>query len=104
MTRRTVPPAAASLSGALKFLMGHAAADEARLHDFPERVHLELVVGDERERLVGGVQVDLGLRALEVVALADFLARLVERVVDFLEVNRGRDVERRGRWHAAYDI
>ena len=75
---------------ALKFFTGTLAPHQPRLHDFPQRVHLDLVVGDERQLLFRGVEVDLRLRALEVVALADFLARLVEGVVDFLEIDRSR--------------
>src|SRR6185295_5819921 len=61
--------------------------------------HLHLVVGGQRQLLVGGAQFDIGFRALEVVALAGFLARLVQGVVDFREIDRRGDVEGRGRGH-----
>ena len=99
-TRRTVSLAARSIVARREVLGRHAATDHASLQDLPQRVHLELVVGGERERVLGPVQVDRRARALEVVALRDFLARLVDRVVDFLEVDAGRDVEGDGVGHA----
>jgi hypothetical protein len=57
------------------------------------------IFGQKGERLVGGAQRDFGRGALEVVALADLLARLVQRVVHFREVDGRRDVERGGISH-----
>ena len=85
--RRTVSFAARSTSPGVRFFVGHAAADEASLEDLPERVHLELVVGRQDDRVLGAVEIDRRARSLEVVALRDFLARLVDGVVDLLEVD-----------------
>ena len=51
-------------------------------------------LGRQRQRLLGGAELDVRPRALEVVALADLLAGLIQRIVNFLEIDRGRDVER----------
>ncbi len=77
----------------------HAAANHAALEDFPERGHLEVVVGGQDDRVVGAVQLDRRARALEVVALRDFLSGLVDGVVDLLEIDAGRDVEGCGGRH-----
>ena len=45
------------------------------------------VVGHENQLRVGRLELDRGFRALEVVALRHFLARLVQSVVDFLQVD-----------------
>jgi hypothetical protein len=58
------------------------------------RVQLEIVVGDEHQLRFFRVELDRCLGALEVVALGDFLAGLVQRVVHFLQVDVGGDVER----------
>src|SRR5207253_2260663 len=83
----------------LEVLDRYSAADEPRLNDFPKRVHLELVVGDERERFIGRVEDDVGLGAFEIIALADLFPRLVQRVIHFLKIDCGGDVERRCRGH-----
>src|SRR5207247_3815603 len=60
---------------------------------------LEVVVGGERERVLLFVERDVGCRALEVVTLGDLLARLIQGVVHFLEIDRGGDVERHSSGH-----
>src|SRR5690606_1701530 len=42
----------------------------------------------------GALEIDRGLRPLEVVALRNLLLRLIDGVVDFLDVHAGRHVER----------
>ena len=49
----------------------------------------EEVYAEERR-----IQHNIRLRALEIVALAHFFTRLVERVIDFLKINWRRDIER----------
>ena len=41
-------------------LRRNAAADHAALQDLPERVHLELVVGRQGERVLGAIEIDRG--------------------------------------------
>ena len=91
--RRTRPPANGSGSVELEVLDRHAAADHPRLEHVPDGVHLELVVGDELNQVLGPLEVDRGLRSLEVVALGQFLLGLVDGVVDFLHVHGGRHIE-----------
>ena len=91
--RRTSPPAIGSGSVGLRFLIGHAAPDQARLQDVPDRFHLEVVVGDELDHVLGALEVDRRLRSLEVVALCDLFLGLVDGVVDFLHVDGGGDIE-----------
>jgi hypothetical protein len=74
---------------------------EPRLHDLPQRVELELVVSHQRQRRFRGVELDCRLRPLEIVPLSDFFARLIQRVVNFLQIDGGRDVERARRGHAS---
>ena len=74
----------------------HVALHELRLQHVDDGLHLEVVGrGDGDVLLVPG---DLGLAVLEIVALGDLLAGLVERVVDLLQIDARHDVERR---HAA---
>ena len=87
----------------LHVLDRHVAADQPRLQDLPDRADLEVVLGGQDERAVRLDELDGGGRALEVVALRDLLARLVEGVVDLLEVDGGGDVERRGGCHGRRD-
>ena len=81
-----------------------AATDQAPLQDLPQGVHLILVVGDERQRVLGTVQLDRRARSLEIVPLGDFFPRLVDRVVDFLQVHARRDVERNEVRHTVSNI
>ena len=85
-----MPPAAGSESPTLKFLIGT-----------PRRTSRVCTISHSAFILISSsavsvsffsaaFSVDVGLGALEVVALADFLARLVQRVVDFLEIDRAR--------------
>jgi CheY-like chemotaxis protein len=78
----------------LEVLHRHVATDEPALDDFPDRLHFEVVVGDDRDGILCAAEIDLRTRSLEVVALNDLLASLVQGVVDFLQIDRGRDVER----------
>ena len=48
-TRRTVSLAARSIVAGREVLGRHAAPDQPALQDLPQRVHLELVVGGERD-------------------------------------------------------
>src|SRR5260370_347221 len=67
---------------------------ELGLQHVEERLHLEVIIGHEGERRLGAVEGEGGFRAFEVVALGYLFGSLVHRVVDFLEVGAGRDVER----------
>src|SRR5690606_33736655 len=71
----------------------HTSLDQLGLEYVDERLEAIIVVRDQRERANGFVEIDLRGRALEVVPLADLLARLVHCVVDLLEVDRGCNVE-----------
>ena len=90
ITRRTVPPAAGSESPTLKFLTGTL----RRTSRVCTISHSAFILISSSATSVSvfpsALSVDVGLGALEVVALADFLARLVERVVDLLEIDRSR--------------
>src|SRR4029453_17664360 len=83
---------------ALHVLDRYAALDEARLQHVPHGLELEVVFGGGRQGVGFLIGVDRRDRALEVEALADFLARLVDGVVDLRHVDVRGDVERiRGR-------
>ena len=69
-----------------------AAPDRLALQDVDDVAHLELVVGDQRDLL--SVRLDARLAVLEVEAVLDLFARLIERVVEFLAVDARNDVER----------
>ena len=77
----------------VEILHGHAALDQLRLHDVEQRAHLEIAVRHELDQLLGALELDRRIRAFEVVALRNLLLRLVDRVVDLLEVDTGGDVE-----------
>src|SRR5436309_5398193 len=85
----------------LEVLHGHVALDELGLQHVEQGLHLEVVVGDERQHGLGAVERDRGLRALEVVALSHLFGGLIHRVVDLLEVGTGGDVERGYAGHRA---
>ena len=78
----------------LQVLHRHVPADHPRLQDVPQRGHLHLVFGGEGEGVLGLVEVDRGRRPLEVVPLGDLFPRLIDGVVDLLEVDGGGDVKR----------
>src|SRR5205814_3604596 len=59
-----------------------------------------IIIGDEHEHGFGALELDRGLGAFEVVALANLFLRLVDSVVDFLKVDAGGHVERTGLRHA----
>jgi hypothetical protein len=61
--------------------------------DVGHLLQLEIVVGEERERLVGVL--DAGVGTLEVEAGRDFLVGLVDRVAHFDLIHFGDDIERR---------
>ena len=90
---RTVPLADGVAVPARQVLHRHVSAHEARLHDLPQRIQLEVIVGGEHQLGVFQVELDRRLRALEVVALRHFLARLIQRVVHFLQIDVRGDVE-----------
>src|SRR5438034_933847 len=73
-------------------LQGHAALVQARLEDVDHRLQLHVVGGGDGD--VGLLELDVALRALEVVARRDFPARLIEPVGDLLHIDLARDVER----------
>src|SRR5512140_719607 len=77
----------------LERLEGDPALHELRLEDVDDRLQPEVVVGQHLDPVL--VLRDLRLRPLEVVPLADLLDRLVDRVVDLLQVHDRYDVERR---------
>src|SRR5579863_6412710 len=62
-----------------------AAPHRLALKDVDDVLHLELVVGDQGDLLT--VEFDARLRVLEVEAVLYFLARLIERVVEFLLID-----------------
>ena len=92
--RRTDWPVAAIELAHVQILDRHAALDHARLEDVDQRVHPEFVVGRESNLGLGTVELDGAVGALEVVALGDLLQRLIDGVVDLLQVGAGRYVER----------
>src|SRR5258705_6268902 len=73
-------------------LQGHAALVQARLEDVDHRLQLHVVGGGDGD--VGLLELDVALRALEVVARRDFPAGLIEPVGDLLHIDLARDVER----------
>ena len=93
--RRTDWPVAAIELPHVEVLHRHAALDHPGLQHVHQRVHPELVVGRQADLGLGTIELDGAVGALEVVALGDLLQRLVDRVVDLLEVGAGGDVERR---------
>ena len=103
-TRRTVSPPPRSISPSVRFFTGTWRFTIRPCTISHSACHLELVVGDERNRAVGLVELDVGLRALEVVALDDFLAGLVEGVVDFLQVDGGGHIERTRAGHLSLSL
>src|SRR4051812_23623474 len=78
----------------IEVLHRDAALNELRLKHVPERLHLVVVLSGESDFAFGAIQLDGGRRSLEVVALGDLLLRLIDGVVDLLEVDARRDVER----------
>jgi hypothetical protein len=71
-----------------------AALDHPALQHVQQRIHPELVVRGEADLRRRAVELDGAVGTLEIVALADLLQRLVDRVVDLLEVGAGGHVER----------
>jgi hypothetical protein len=63
------------------------------LHDIEERAHAEIAIRNEQDLPFATLEIDCRLRVLEVVPLLNLLLRLVDRVIDFLEINSSRDVE-----------
>jgi hypothetical protein len=88
-----VLPAAGVTVPAYQVLHRHVAANQTRLDDLPERVELELVVGHQHHLRLVLVEFDRGLGALEVVPLGYLFARLVQGVVDLLEIDVRGDVK-----------
>ena len=78
----------------VEILDRHAALDHPRLQHVDQGVHPELVVRGQPDLGLGPVELDGAVGALEVVALGDLLQRLIDGVVDLLEVGAGGDVER----------
>src|SRR5207244_878271 len=85
----------------LEVLLRYAALDDLLLQHVEQRLHLEIVVGDEREGDGRAVERDRALRALEVVTLGHLLRGLIHGVVDFLEIGASGDVEGRKTSHGA---
>src|SRR5207248_10708885 len=75
------------------------ALEELRAQHVEQRLDLEVVVRVERACQRGAIDRDRGLRALEVVPLRDLFGRLVDGVVDFLEVRSSGNIERRKASH-----
>src|SRR5688572_14640437 len=73
---------------ALEVLHRDVALDQPRLQHVPDRFEPEVVFGGERQRGRLLIEIDRGGRALEIEALADFLARLVDGVVDLGHFDR----------------
>ena len=93
ITCLTVLPAAGSMSPRFRFFTGDVAFDEARLQHVPDGFELEVVLGGQRQRVGLLIEIDRRARALEIEALADFLARLIDSVVDLRHVDGRGDVE-----------
>jgi hypothetical protein len=75
-----------------------SALDHLLVQRFGQGAELHVVGGMERDRLLLRIPVDLGVRAFEIVALVDFLAGLIDRVIDLLLIDFGNDIERK-LWH-----
>ena len=78
----------------MQVLHRHLAAHHALAHHLPERVEIVLIGRGDGQLRGLAVVLDLGLLALEVVPLRDFLLCLVDGVIDLLQVNAGGHVER----------
>src|SRR5947207_1425187 len=77
----------------LERLQRHLPPSELLAQDFGEGAHLVIVGGEEMDRRVLAAQ--LRLLALEVEPLRDLAQRLLDRVVDLLQVDAAYDVEGR---------
>src|SRR5205823_5847061 len=84
----------------LEILEGDAPLGALLIQHLEDLPHAELVVREEPDLRLDAVELDGDVGALEVVALADLLERLIHRVVDFLEIRAGGDVERGSAGHA----
>ena len=91
---RHEPAGHGSTSPAFKFLTGTPRRTIRGLQDVPDGFHLEVIVREDLDDVLGALEVDRCFRSLEVVALRELFPRLVDRVVDLLQVDLGRDVER----------
>ena len=76
-------------------LQRHLAAGELLAEDVAERTYLEVVGRVEVDGVL--LAADFGLRTLEVEPLSHLAQRLVDRVVDLLQVDAAHDVEGRHR-------
>ena len=92
MTCRTVPLSGRLELAELEGLDIDAASNCFALKNVDDVAHLQLVVGDERDLLA--VDIDTRLTVLEIEAILDLLARLIEGVVEFLPIDARNDVER----------
>src|SRR4051812_29597613 len=84
----------------IEIFYGHVAPNQLRLKHIPQRFHLVVVLGGQRDLAADAIELDRRGRALEVVALGDLFLRLVDGVVDFLEVDASGDIERSLLGHA----
>src|SRR5687768_1735480 len=77
----------------VEILRRYPALDELCLEHLEQRLHPELALRREIQGSLGAAEFNRRNRALEVIALRDLLLRLIDGVVDFLEVHSGRDIE-----------
>lgn len=88
---RARPPAAGSIGW--YFNERYVPSCKLRLQNFHCRFHFEVIGRHDGNGF--SVPKNLRVRILKVVALTDFFARLIDRIIDFLNIDSGNYVERR---------
>ena len=76
-------------------LQGNSPLDQLPLQAVDERRHVELVIGRQPHLAGGAVEFEGVFDTAKIVAVLEFLASLIDGVVDFLQVDASGDVERR---------
>ena len=74
-------------------LQRHLALHQLLLQNLGHGFQLEFVLAGQHDLIVLLVELDVGLRVLQIVALLNFLQRLLDGVVHFRQLDFGDDVE-----------